>query len=215
MESLAPTILVLLEHMKIITYLHVASLTLWVFEQFITLDKEVIYIWKSPHWSIVKVLYVFVRYSTYVDASLNIVGQLFGFSGLSNSMIQIYLGRVSRNRHDSCRNHPNPARLGGLAKIKDDNHYISYMFRWHLGTSVGERWNSWEISNIANELTVKCGGKSTFVNVVIRDVSIAEVNTQGILTRTLASGFIGEYGGSVKTQYLVVLSIRHSPAVLS
>ncbi|KAF8999610.1 hypothetical protein BDQ17DRAFT_1360692 [Cyathus striatus] len=77
MESLAQTILVLLEHMQNVTYLHVASLALWVFEHLITLDKEVTYIWGSSHWSVVKVLYVFVRYSTYVDATLNIVVQCF------------------------------------------------------------------------------------------------------------------------------------------
>ncbi|KAF8999626.1 hypothetical protein BDQ17DRAFT_744982 [Cyathus striatus] len=76
MDSIQPhTILVLLEHGRNVTYLHVACLALWVFECLITLDKEVTHIWGSPRWSVVKVLYIIVRYSTYVDASLNIVVQ--------------------------------------------------------------------------------------------------------------------------------------------
>ncbi|KAF8999658.1 hypothetical protein BDQ17DRAFT_1427677 [Cyathus striatus] len=48
-----------------------------VFEHLITFDKEVTYIWQSPRWSAVKVLYIFVRYGTYVDVSLDIVVQCF------------------------------------------------------------------------------------------------------------------------------------------
>ncbi|KAF9007875.1 hypothetical protein BDQ17DRAFT_1350147 [Cyathus striatus] len=35
----------------------------------------VAYIWASPHWSVIKVLYIFVRYSTFVDAILNVLVQ--------------------------------------------------------------------------------------------------------------------------------------------
>ncbi|KAF8989707.1 hypothetical protein BDQ17DRAFT_1434259 [Cyathus striatus] len=77
MESLPQTALVSLGHMQNVAYFHVASFALWVFEHLITLDKEITYIWGSPQWSIVKVLYVFVRYNAYVDASLNVVVQCF------------------------------------------------------------------------------------------------------------------------------------------
>ncbi|KAF8995793.1 hypothetical protein BDQ17DRAFT_1330398 [Cyathus striatus] len=70
MDSPVQTIRVLIEHMQNVTYLHVAALTLCVFENLITMDMEVAYIWKSSNWSVVKVLYIFV-------SCLNIVVQLF------------------------------------------------------------------------------------------------------------------------------------------
>ncbi|KAF8990287.1 hypothetical protein BDQ17DRAFT_1414103 [Cyathus striatus] len=77
MDSITQAIPGLLEHNQNVTYLHVASLALWVFEYLITMDMEIEYIWKSPHWSVVKVLYLAVRYGTYLDSCLNIVVQLF------------------------------------------------------------------------------------------------------------------------------------------
>ncbi|KAF8999600.1 hypothetical protein BDQ17DRAFT_1328139 [Cyathus striatus] len=62
--------IVLLERMR--NYLHMASLALCVFEHFITANLEITYIWKS-RWNLIKVLYIFARYSTYVDVILNII----------------------------------------------------------------------------------------------------------------------------------------------
>ncbi|KAF9000847.1 hypothetical protein BDQ17DRAFT_1542986, partial [Cyathus striatus] len=87
------TIVVLLEHMQNVTYFHVASLALWVFEHLITMNMEVTYIWGSPRWSVVKVLYVYVRYSTYVDALLNIMVQCLP-SLSSNSCKSLYYATI-------------------------------------------------------------------------------------------------------------------------
>ncbi|KAF8982223.1 hypothetical protein BDQ17DRAFT_1336974 [Cyathus striatus] len=59
-----------------ILQLQVASFALWVFEHLNTMDMEVAYIWKSPNWTVVKALYVFVRYGTYLDSFMNIVGSI-------------------------------------------------------------------------------------------------------------------------------------------
>ncbi|KAF8994298.1 hypothetical protein BDQ17DRAFT_1184984, partial [Cyathus striatus] len=51
-----------------------------VFEHMITIHLEVTYIWKS-RWNVIKVLYVFVKYSTHVDIILNIIAFLaMGFT---------------------------------------------------------------------------------------------------------------------------------------
>ncbi|KAF8999617.1 hypothetical protein BDQ17DRAFT_1328153 [Cyathus striatus] len=50
----------------------VASLALWVFENLITMNLELTYIWKS-HWNMMKGLYIFVRYITYVDLITNLI----------------------------------------------------------------------------------------------------------------------------------------------
>ncbi|KAF8998359.1 hypothetical protein BDQ17DRAFT_814010 [Cyathus striatus] len=55
-----------------ILYAHVAALTLWMFEHLIITDLEVTYIWKS-YWNMIKVLYIFVRYGTYIDVILNTI----------------------------------------------------------------------------------------------------------------------------------------------
>ncbi|KAF8998365.1 hypothetical protein BDQ17DRAFT_814328 [Cyathus striatus] len=55
-----------------ISYAHVAAITLWVFEHLIITDLEVTYIWKS-RWNVIKVLYIFVRYCTYIDVVLNTI----------------------------------------------------------------------------------------------------------------------------------------------
>ncbi|KAF8990286.1 hypothetical protein BDQ17DRAFT_387250 [Cyathus striatus] len=79
MSSLGQTTIVvtLLEHMHNVTYLHVASLALWVFEHFITMDMEISYIWGSSHWSVVQIMYLIVRYSAYLDITLNVAVQCF------------------------------------------------------------------------------------------------------------------------------------------
>ncbi|KAF8991938.1 hypothetical protein BDQ17DRAFT_244271 [Cyathus striatus] len=72
MGSLSPSIVASVEHLNNTTYLHFATLALWVFEHLITMEMEVEYIWKS-HWSVIKVLFIIVRYSTYGDIVLNVL----------------------------------------------------------------------------------------------------------------------------------------------
>ncbi|KAF8999603.1 hypothetical protein BDQ17DRAFT_1328142 [Cyathus striatus] len=77
MEGSLEQLLTLLQHMQIISYFHVASLALWVFEHSITMHLEISYIWRSSHWSIVQIMYLVVRYGAYIDISLNVVVQCF------------------------------------------------------------------------------------------------------------------------------------------
>ncbi|KAF8999627.1 hypothetical protein BDQ17DRAFT_1246342, partial [Cyathus striatus] len=45
-----------------------------IFENLITINMEVTYIWKS-RWNVIKILYIFVRYSTYVDLIMYLIGK--------------------------------------------------------------------------------------------------------------------------------------------
>ncbi|KAF8999628.1 hypothetical protein BDQ17DRAFT_744993 [Cyathus striatus] len=62
----------LTDHTQNVTYLHAASLALWIFENLITMNMEITYIWMT-RWNVIKVVYIFVRYSTYIDLALNII----------------------------------------------------------------------------------------------------------------------------------------------
>ncbi|KAF8983441.1 hypothetical protein BDQ17DRAFT_1377980, partial [Cyathus striatus] len=69
------TIIVGLEHMRNVTYLHVASLVILVFDTLLMLDTEVVFIWSQP-WNVVKVLYLISRYFAFIDLSLNVLIQV-------------------------------------------------------------------------------------------------------------------------------------------
>ncbi|KAF8979973.1 hypothetical protein BDQ17DRAFT_1432736 [Cyathus striatus] len=68
----------------------VASLSLWVFEHLITMDMEITHIWESPNWSIIKILFVYTRYSTYVDVALGVIVQFLPPQSSSSCKVTSY-----------------------------------------------------------------------------------------------------------------------------
>ncbi|KAF8995768.1 hypothetical protein BDQ17DRAFT_1330376 [Cyathus striatus] len=182
MDSLAQTIRVLLEHMQNVTYLHVASLTLWVFEHLITMDMEVAYIWKSPNWTVVKALYIFVRYGTYVDIFLNVVVQLIP-SLSSRSCKSLYYVTIWS------------FVIGATASEFELQEVLH--IRGCLVTSANIPADEVMIFFMVPAVykTFKRGGRSTLTNMVIKDVvTLANLIMQLKLSSDYFSLFI-PYGG--------------------
>ncbi|KAK7451242.1 hypothetical protein VKT23_012580 [Stygiomarasmius scandens] len=65
----------LLSDLQVVQYIKVACLSLLIFETTITLDLEYRYIW-SRKWSFVKILYLYSRYSTFIDTTIAVSEQL-------------------------------------------------------------------------------------------------------------------------------------------
>ncbi|KAF9258767.1 hypothetical protein L218DRAFT_712131 [Marasmius fiardii PR-910] len=63
------TITTLLSNLQLVAYVKVAFLSLLIFDTVITLDQEYRYIWQRK-WHLVKVLYLFTRYTTFVDTAV-------------------------------------------------------------------------------------------------------------------------------------------------
>ncbi|KAJ7605475.1 hypothetical protein FB45DRAFT_1069297 [Roridomyces roridus] len=57
---------------QVVSYADVAFICLLVYDTLLQISREHIYIWKS-RWSIVKCLYLWTRYATYVDTSLAVL----------------------------------------------------------------------------------------------------------------------------------------------
>lgn len=71
----AHNILTLLSNMQTIVYVKVACLSLLIFDTVITEDQEYQYIWRRK-WSLVKALYLFIRYGTFLDTSIAVYERL-------------------------------------------------------------------------------------------------------------------------------------------
>jgi len=54
-----------------VTYFHVASTALLIYDYFLTLPREVSLIWPSK-WSLIKVLFLLTRYTPFIDAGLSL-----------------------------------------------------------------------------------------------------------------------------------------------
>ncbi|KAJ7605480.1 hypothetical protein FB45DRAFT_953010 [Roridomyces roridus] len=65
----------LLSNLQVDTYVKVGCLTLLVYDTLLHLDKEYRFVWKS-RWSVIKCLYLWVRYSTYIDTVLAVQERL-------------------------------------------------------------------------------------------------------------------------------------------
>ncbi|THU77253.1 hypothetical protein K435DRAFT_846269 [Dendrothele bispora CBS 962.96] len=76
------TLFTIVSDLQTITCIKVASLAVLVFDTVITLDQEYQYIWQR-HWNAVKVLYLFIRYTTYVDTVLVVYERLNSEIGCS------------------------------------------------------------------------------------------------------------------------------------
>ncbi len=64
------------EHLRVTRYLIVASFTLGFYDYFLTLPQEQAYVWKSRP-SVVRSIYLFVRYSYFPIAVLTLYGACF------------------------------------------------------------------------------------------------------------------------------------------
>ncbi|KAF8984380.1 hypothetical protein BDQ17DRAFT_1415550 [Cyathus striatus] len=72
-----PTDLLLaLKHVQVVNYVQVSSLSILLYEYFITLDLEIKYIWKA-RWTHIKIIYLTTRYLPFVDTSLVLWKQLY------------------------------------------------------------------------------------------------------------------------------------------
>ncbi|KAF8995765.1 hypothetical protein BDQ17DRAFT_1330373 [Cyathus striatus] len=175
------TILVLLEHMHNVTYLHVASSALWVFEHLITMDMEVAYIWKSPNWTVVKALYIFVRYGTYIDECLNICGSIAIGVSASEVILTVRVWAVWQNSRNMAIlltvsfigiMVPMYASDGILANSLMFELQEFLHIRGCLVTSAKIKTEEGILGLMLAYNTVKTGGRSTMTNVVIKDVNI-------------------------------------------
>ncbi|KAF8977661.1 hypothetical protein BDQ17DRAFT_1339118 [Cyathus striatus] len=119
MEGSLEQLLTLLQHMQIISYFHVASLALWVFEHSITMHLEISYIWRSSHWSIVQIMYLVVRYGAYIDISLNVVVQCFPSLSVRSWILLPGMTAV-----EAPFSNTNPSRLGRLEEVKKYGNFI-------------------------------------------------------------------------------------------
>jgi len=58
-----------LKHIRLMTYLNVATVCLWVYDYMLTLELEVSLFWKAP-WKLSKVLFLFTRYLPFATMGL-------------------------------------------------------------------------------------------------------------------------------------------------
>ncbi|KAF9035060.1 hypothetical protein BDZ89DRAFT_1130522 [Hymenopellis radicata] len=58
-----------LQHQQLVTYFEISGTALYVFDYLLTLEQEVELIWGS-RWTLTKLLYLFTRYSPFIDVGL-------------------------------------------------------------------------------------------------------------------------------------------------
>ncbi|KAJ6562806.1 hypothetical protein DFH09DRAFT_1159664 [Mycena vulgaris] len=59
-------LLPLVSDLQIVSYVKASFLTMLAYDTILNIDQEYRHIWKS-RWSVVKVLYLWTRYSTFID----------------------------------------------------------------------------------------------------------------------------------------------------
>ncbi|KAF5336762.1 hypothetical protein D9758_016380 [Tetrapyrgos nigripes] len=70
-SSLTPFFL----NLQTVKYVKVACFALLIYDTIIALDQEYQHIWKK-HWNLVKILYLYSRYCTFIDTGIAIYGKI-------------------------------------------------------------------------------------------------------------------------------------------
>ncbi|KAJ6526633.1 hypothetical protein DFH09DRAFT_1328475 [Mycena vulgaris] len=71
--------LVLISDLQIVAYVKASSLTLLTYDTVIHLDQEYTHVWASK-WTFIKCLYLWTRYSTFIDTVLAFIERLDVFA---------------------------------------------------------------------------------------------------------------------------------------